>query len=52
VLVDTCIDNMFVILDGRDLHSRHSHSHHGCVPVIAGLFLYSYEVDFIQGILK
>jgi hypothetical protein len=42
---------MFVILDGRDLHNQHSHSH-GCVSVIAGLFLYSYEVDFIQGILK
>ena len=51
MLVDTCIDNMFVILGGRDLHSRHSHSL-GCVPVIGGLFLYSYEVDFIQGILK
>ena len=39
-------DNIFVIFGGRVfLQSRYN-------PLLADVFLYSYEADFIQGLLK
>ena len=46
-LIDN-MDNIFVIFGGRvGIHVGIS-----CAPLLIDLFLYSYEADFIHGILK
>ena len=47
------IDNIFTLFGGV-VFKRHSIFLKGtnCVPFLSNLFIYSYEVDFIQGLLK
>ena len=47
------IDNLFVIFGGRVLQQTVGiPMGTNCVPLLADLFLYLYEADFIQGLLK
>ena len=47
------IDNKFVIFGGRVFQQTVGiPMGTNCAPLLADLFLYSYEVDFIQGLLK
>ena len=49
----TLIDNIFVIFGGRVFHQTVGiPMGTNCAPLLADLFLYSYEADFIQGLLK
>ena len=51
-LIDN-MDNIFVIFGGRVFQQTVSiHMGTSCGPLLADLFLYSYEADFIQGFLK
>ena len=52
-MLEFFIDNIFVIFGGR-VFQRTVGIPMGtnCAPLLAGLFLYSYEADFIQGLLK
>ena len=47
-ILEFLIDNIYVIFGGRVFQ----HSRQNCVPLLTDLFLYSYEVDFIEGLLK
>jgi len=52
-MLEFVIDNIFAMFDGRVLQQTvgiHMGTH--CPPLHADLFLYSYETDFIQGLLK
>ena len=47
------IDNIFVLFGGRVFQQTVGIPMGiKCAPLLADLFLYSYEADFIQGILK
>ena len=47
------IDNIFVIFGGRVFQQTVGiHMGTNCAPLLADLFLYSYEADFIQELLK
>ena len=47
------IDNIFVIFGGHVFQQTVSiHMGTNCAPLLADLFLYSYEADFIHGLLK
>ena len=47
------IDNILVIFGGRVYQQRVDlPMGANCAPILADLFLYSYEADFIQGLLK
>jgi len=47
------VDNIFVICGGRVFQQTFGiHMGTSCAPPLADLFLYSYEADFIQGLLK
>ena len=47
------IDNTFVIFGGRVFQQTVGiPMGTNCAPLLADLFLYSYEADFIQGLLK
>ena len=47
------IENIFVIFGGRVFQQTFGIPiGTNCAPLLADLFLYSYEVDFIQGLLK
>ena len=47
------IDNIFVMFCGRVFQQTASiPMGTNCVPLLADLFPYSYEKDFIQGLLK
>ena len=51
-LIDN-IDNIFVIFGGRVFQQTVSiHMGTSCGPLLADLFLYSYEVDFMHGLFK
>jgi len=51
-LIDN-MDNTFVIFGGRVFQQTGGiHMGTRCAPLLADLFLYSHEVDFIQGLLK
>ena len=46
------MDNIFVMFGGRDFQQTVGiHMGKNCAPLLA-LFLYSYEADFIRGLLK
>ena len=47
------IDNIFVRVGGRVFQQTIGiHMGTNCAPLLADLFLYSYEADFIHGLLK
>ena len=47
------MDNIFVIVGGRVFQKTVGiHMGRNCAPLLADLFLYSYEADLIQGFLK
>jgi hypothetical protein len=47
-MLEFLIDNIFAMLSGRvGIHMGTNFA-----PLLAKLFLYSYEADFIQGLLK
>jgi hypothetical protein len=47
------MDNIFVIFGGRVFQQTVSiHMGTSCGPLLADLFLYTYEVDFMHGLLK
>ena len=47
------IDNIFVMLGGCVFQQIVGiHMAANCAPLLTDLFLYSYEADFIQGLLK
>ena len=47
------IDNLFVIFGGRVFQQTIGiPMGTNCAPLLVNLFLYSYEADFIQGLLK
>ena len=47
------IYNIFVMFDGRVFQQTVGiHMDTYCAPLLAELFLYSYEADFIKGLLK
>ena len=48
-MLEFLIDNIFVMFSGRIFQQTVGTS---CAPLLADLFLYSYEADFIQGLLK
>jgi hypothetical protein len=52
-MLEFLIDNIFVIF-GECVFQQTVNIHMGtnCAPLLADLFLYSYEADFIQGLLK
>jgi hypothetical protein len=51
-MFDFLIDNIFLIFDGRVLQQTVClPMGTNCAPLLADLFLYSYEADFIQGLL-
>jgi hypothetical protein len=53
-MLEFLIDNIFVMFGGRVFQQTVGHIPMGtnCAPLLADLFLYSYESDFIQGFLK
>ena len=53
-MLEFLIDNIFVMFGGRVFQQTVGHTPMGtnCAPLLADLFLYSYESDFIQGFLK
>ena len=52
-MLEFLIDNIFVIFGGRVFHQTVGiPMDTNCAPLLADLFLYSYEADFIHGILK
>ena len=52
-MLEFLIDNIFVIFGGRVFQQTVSIPIGTyCAPLFAGLSLHSYEVDFIQGLLK
>ena len=52
-MLEFLIDNIFVIFCGRVFQQTVGISMGiNCAPLLADLFLYSYEADFIQGLLK
>ena len=52
-MLDFFIDNIFVFLGGRIFQQTVAIPMGiNCAPLLADLFLYSYEADFIQGPLK
>ena len=52
-MLEFLIDNKFVIFGGRVFQQTVGiPMGTNCAPLLADLFLYSYEVDFIQGLLK
>jgi hypothetical protein len=50
-MLEFLIDNIFVIFGGRVFQVSIPMGTY-CAPLLADLFLYSYEADFIQGLLK
>ena len=52
-MLEFLIDNIFVIFDGRVFQQTVGiPMGASCSPLLGDLFPYSYEVDFIQGLLK
>ena len=52
-MLDFLIDNIFVEFVGRIFQQTIGiPMGTNCAPLLADLFLHSYEVDFIQGLLK
>ena len=52
-MLEFLIDNKFVIFGGRVVQQTVGiPMGTNCAPLLADLFLYSYEVDFIQGLLR
>ena len=52
-MLEFLIDNIFVIFGGRVFQQTVGiPMGTNCAPLLADLFLYSYEADFIQGLLK
>ena len=52
-MLDLLIKNIFVIFGGRVLqHTVGILMSTNCTPLLAELFLYSYETNFTQGLLK
>jgi hypothetical protein len=52
-MLEFLIDNIFVIFGGRVFQQTVGIPiGTNCVPLLADLFLYSYEADLIQGLLK
>jgi hypothetical protein len=52
-MLEFLIDNLFVIFGGRFLQQTAGIPQcTNCAPLLAELFLYSYEADFIQGLFK
>jgi hypothetical protein len=52
-MLECLIDNIFVIFGGRVFQQTVGiHMGTNCAPLLADLFLYSYEADFIQELLK
>ena len=52
-MLEFLIDNIFVMLGERVFQQTVGiPMDRNCAPLLADLFLYSYEADFIQGILK
>jgi hypothetical protein len=52
-MLESLIDNIFVLFGGR-VFQQSIGIHMGTywVPLLAGLFLHSYEADFMQELLK
>ena len=48
-MLEFLIDNIFVMFGGRVFQQTVGTI---CAPLLADLFFYSYEADFIQGLLK
>jgi hypothetical protein len=52
-MLEFLIDNIFLLFGGRVFQQIVGISMAiNCSPLLADLFLYSYEADFIQGLLK
>jgi len=52
-MLECLIDNLFVIFGGRGFQQTVGiHMGTNCAPLLADLFLYSYEADLIQELLK
>ena len=52
-MLDFLIDNIFVFFGGRVFQQTVGiPMGTNCAPLLADLFLYSYEANFIQGLLK
>ena len=52
-MLEFLIDNIFVIFGGRVFQQTVSiPMGTNCAPLLTDLFLYSYEADFIQALLK
>jgi hypothetical protein len=52
-VLEYLIDNIFVVFAGRSSTTDSQHTMGtSCAPFLADLFLYSFEADFIQGLLK
>ena len=52
-MLEFLIDNIFAMCDGRVFQQTVGITMDtNCPPLLADLFLYSYETDFIQGLLK
>jgi len=52
-MLEFLIDNIFVIFGGRVFQQTVGiPMGTNCSPLLADLFLYSHEADFIQGLLK
>jgi hypothetical protein len=52
-MLECLIDNVFVIFGGLVFQQTIDiPMGTNCAPLLADLFIYSYEADFIQGLLK
>ena len=52
-MLEFFIDNIFAMFGGRVFQQTVGiHMGTNCAPLLTDLFLYSYEADFIQGLLK
>ena len=52
-MLEFLIDNIFAMFGGRVFQQTVGiPMGTNCAPLLANLFLYSYEADFIQGLLK
>ena len=49
-MLEFLLDNIFVVFDGQIFQQTIMGTN--CAPLLADLFLYSYEAEFIKGLLK
>ena len=51
-MLEYLIDNLFCRVRRTDISANNRHTDGYCAPLLADLFLYSYEAEFVQSLLQ